>query len=88
MKSEQCGEDMIDITSTNMLPSGQYYPIFFDGDQLTRERASGAQDANLQSVEEQRKMWGVFPESSDWHALVTFYQVYKLSICIQACMVY
>ena len=54
MKSEQRGEEMVDILQhihqyAPMFVSGQYYPIFFDGDQMTRERASGAQDAKLQS---------------------------------------
>lgn len=56
--------------------SGKQYPVFFYGDQLTRERASGAQDAKLQSDEESRKLRGVIPEAADWHALVTFYQVH------------
>ena len=55
--------------------TGEYYPLFFDGDQLTRERACGAQDAKLQSDEEGRKLGGVLPQAADWHALVTFYQV-------------
>ena len=79
MKSEQRGEDMVDIVQhihqyIPKLVFGQYYPIFFTGDQLTRERASAAQDAKLQS-EEGHKLKGVFPEAADWHALVAFYQV-------------
>ena len=80
MKSEQSGEDMVDILEhihqyVPRSPSGDYYPVFFDGDQVTRERASGAQDAKLQSDEEARKLRGVIPQAADWHALVTFYQV-------------
>ena len=85
MKSEQRGEEMVDLLQhihqyVPMFEPGQYYPIFFDGDEMTRERASGAQDAKLQSDEEGKKL---IPEAADWHALVTFYQVlyiYILSI--------
>jgi len=80
MKSEQSGEDMVDILQhihqyVPRLASRKYYPIFFDGDQLTRERASGAQDAKLQSDEDAHKLRGVLPAAADWHTLVTFYQV-------------
>ena len=79
MKSEQCGEDMVDILQhvhkyVPRFGSG-YYPIFFDGDQLTRERVVGAQDAKLQSDEELCRLRGVIAQSGDWHAQVCFHQV-------------
>ena len=56
-------------------PTGELIPIFFGGDQLTRERASGAQDARLQASDPAGRLQGVKPKIEDWHALVTFYQV-------------
>ena len=87
MKSEQRGEEMVDILQHihQYVPrsaSGEYYPIFFDGDQLTRERASGAQDTKLQSDKEAQKLRGVFPVAADWHTLVVFYQVLHCSMCV------
>ena len=82
MKREQCGEDMVDIMSylQKYVPrkstSGDLYPIFFGGDQLTKERAVGAQDAKLQSKDSQRKLKGLLPVIEDWHAWMTFHQVY------------
>ena len=51
---------MVDILHRYVLKfvSGEYYPLFFDGDQLTRERACGVKDARLQSDEEGRKLQG------------------------------
>ena len=53
-KSEQKGNDMIDIiihmhkyVPTTGSGEPKYIPIFFGGDQLTRERAGGACDARL-----------------------------------------
>lgn len=65
--------------------AGEYYPIFFDGDQVMRERASGAQDAKLQADEEVRKLKGVFPQVADWHTLVTFYQVMCMIASVYVC---
>ena len=53
----------------------QGWLLFFDGNQETRERASGAPDAKLQSNEDAHKLRGVLPAAADWHTLVTFYQV-------------
>ena len=79
MKSEQKGEDMVDILAHvhKYIPRFRngYYPVFFDGDQVTRERITGAQDAKLQPDEELRRLRGVNPQSADWHAQVSFYQV-------------
>ena len=94
MKSEQRGEEMVDILqhTHQYVPKfacGKYYPVFFDGDQLTRERAGGAQDAKLQSDEEARKLRGVIPVAADWHTLVVFYQVlyYKyVHVCMCMCV--
>lgn len=55
---------------------GRVYPIFFGGDQLTRERASAAQEAKLQSSTMIGKLRGVIPKNEDWHTLVCLYQVY------------
>lgn len=57
-------------------PNGDLIPIFFGGDQLTRERAGGAEDARLQAPDSASRLQGVKPKVEDWHALVTFYQVY------------
>ena len=80
-KCEQTAEDMIDI----MRHVHKYVPqtesagiverIFFGGDQVTVERARGAQQARLQSKNRIKRFQGVIPKSEDWHALVTFYQV-------------
>ena len=51
-----------------------YHQVFFDGDQVTRERVTGAQDAKLQSDEEKHRLRGVMPQSADWHAQVCFLQ--------------
>ena len=53
-KSEQVGHEVINIMMhiQKCVPcnsNGQFVPIFFGGDQLTRERACGARDARLQS---------------------------------------
>lgn len=80
LKSEQRSEDMVDILYhihqyIPKLKSGMYYPIFFCGDQMTRERATGAQDAKLQSDNDKSRLRGIYPEAADWHTLQTFYQV-------------
>ena len=80
-KSEQLGDDMIDILTfvhkyVPRKPNGDLISIFFGGDQLTRERAGGAQDARLQAPDSERRLQGVKPKIEDWHALVTFYQVH------------
>ena len=87
MKCEQRGEEMVDILQhihkyVPKQPTGEYYPIFFGGDQLTRERAGGAQDAKLQS-KDKGKLRGVVPVAENWHARMTFYQVSQfLHTCI------
>ena len=60
---------------TPMSPTGEMYPIFLGGDQLTKERASGAQSAKVQSSDPFHRLRGLIPKSEDWHTLVTFYQV-------------
>ena len=82
MKREQSGEDMVDIMAHlhKYVPknaAGKFYPIIFGGDQLTKERATGAQDAKLQSTEQHEKLKGLIPVVEDWHAWMTFYQVCK-----------
>ena len=79
-KSEQVGDDMIDIMTHihKYVPkkaNGTFSPIFFGGDQLARERAGGALDARLQAYDPLRRLEGVIPKVEDWHALVCFYQV-------------
>lgn len=74
---------MVDILSYvhKYVPSkknGDMLPVFFGGDQLTRERASGAQDAQLQASDRLGRLQGVIPKVEDWHALVIFYQVRML----------
>lgn len=88
-KSEQRGEDMVDILQhihqyVPRLASGEHYPTFFDGDQVTRERASGAQDTKLQADEEAQNLKGVIAQAADWHTLVTFYQV--ITLCAYICI--
>lgn len=65
MKSKQKREEMVDILQhihkyVPTFPHGKYYgnPVFFARDQLTQERAGGAQDAKLQSDQEAQKLWG------------------------------
>ena len=82
MKREQCGEDMVDIMShlQKYVPkksaTGDLYPTFFGGDQLTKERAVGAQDSKLQSKDSQKNLKGLIPVVEDWHAWMTFHQVH------------
>ena len=83
-KCEQMAEDMIDMIDIRRHVH-KYVPqtesaviverIFFGGDQVTVERARGAQQAKLQSLNWIKRFQGVIPKSEDWHALVTFYQV-------------
>ena len=84
-KSEQVGDDMIDIMTHihKYVPQntdGKFIPVFFGGGQLTRERAGGALDAQLQASDPLRRLEGVIPKVEDWHALVCFYQVNKANI--------
>lgn len=77
-KCEQSGDDMIGILTHihKYVPTkenGDLIPIFFGGDQLTRERASGAQDARLQASTREDRLQGVTPKVENWHALMTFY---------------
>ena len=60
--------------------NGEFVPIFFGGDQLTRERAGGALDARLQGSNPLSRLEGVTPKIEDWHALMCFYQVHKAYI--------
>ena len=78
-KNESLSADMIDI-----LEHAQKYvptvgetvkPILFGGDQVTRERATHAQDAKAQSSGSQKKLKGVIPKVEDWHTRMCFYQV-------------
>jgi len=50
-KSEQVGDNMIDNIHKYIPQNtdGKFIPVFFGGDQLTRERVGGAQDARLQA---------------------------------------
>ena len=57
-------------------------PVFFgvflgggEGNQLTREWATGAQGAKLQTEDQVHQLQGVIPKVEDWHTLVIFYQV-------------
>lgn len=81
VKSENKTEDMVDIIQhiqqyTPVSSEGKVAPIFFGGDQLTRERAYHAQEAKAQSGTVLGRLQGVIPKVEDWHTLVTFYQVY------------
>ena len=83
IKSENRTEEMIEILHhiqqyTPVSSTGKIVPILFGGDQLTRERASGAQNANSQSSDPLGRLHGVIPKSEDWHTLVCFYQVCHL----------
>ena len=79
-KSEQKGDDMIDILMhihkyVPQKSDGDFAQIFLGGDQLTRERAGSAVDARLQALDPLIQLKGVIPKIEDWHALVCFYQV-------------
>jgi len=91
-KCEKAGDDMIDILFhihkyVPTTENGDFVPIFFGGDQLTRERAGGAQDARLQASDPLGRLQGIIPKTEDWHALMTFYQVcvYCWRTILQAC---
>lgn len=80
MKSEQRGKDMVDILQhihqyIPKHPTGECYPLSFGGDQLTKQRVAGAQNAKLQSEKESRRLRGIMPVVEDWHARMIFYQV-------------
>ena len=79
-KCENKGEDMVDILHymhryVPTVSDEVFVPVFFGGDQLTRERAYHAQDAKLQSSTPLRKLLGLVPKCEDWHARTSFYQV-------------
>ena len=85
MKAENKTEDMIDILQhiqqyTPVSPQGKILTIFFGGDQLTRERASSARIAKMQSKDQLKRLQGIIPKSEDWHALVCFYQVQRIQL--------
>ena len=71
-KSEQKGDDMIDIPDHvhQYVPSTEdgkvleRFFFFFGGNQLTVERATHAQDAWLQSKEQLKKLQGITCKSS------------------------
>ena len=65
---------------------GKFIPVFFGGDQLTRERAGGALDAWLQASDPLRSLEGVIPKVEDWHVLVCFYQVNKVNKLGKLCI--
>lgn len=89
-KSEQSTEGMIDIMlhTQSYVPQssdGQLLPLFFGGDQLTRERAYHAQDAKLQSKDPKSRLVGLVPKVEDWHTRVTFYQVCTHALTPENC---
>ena len=90
-KSEQSTEGMIDVMmhTQSYIPQssdGRLLPLFFGGDQLTRERAYHAQDAKLQSKDPKCRLVGLVPKVEDWHTRVTFNQVcIHVMIIIRIC---
>ena len=78
-KNENTTADMIEIMEHvqkyTPVVGKKIKPIFFGGDQVTRERATGAQDAKAQSADKRKRLKGVIPKVEDWHALMCFYQV-------------
>ena len=79
-KCKQKGEDMVDIMEfiKQYIPrvsDGSFLPLLFGGDQVTRERASHAQDTKLQSAHPMKRLLGLIPKVEDWHARVVFNQV-------------
>jgi hypothetical protein len=82
MKNEQKVEDMIEILTHSMkyMPvgassTGSSKSVCLTGDQLTCERIRGARQARIQSNDQDERFTGLIDMPSDWHALVTFYQV-------------
>lgn len=49
--------------------------IFFDGDQLTEERARNAQYANILAETELERLNGLEPTFADWHLKKNIYEV-------------
>ena len=63
------------------LESGDFVPILFGGDMLTRERSDHACDAKLQSSTPLARLQGIVPKVEDWHAMTTFHQVLSKINC-------
>ena len=83
MKWEQKGEDMVDILRhinryVPRLDACTQKPLLFGGDMLTREQSAHSCDSKLQSATPESRLQGIVPKCEDWHALVTFHQVYSL----------
>ena len=55
-------------------------PIFFDGDELTEERARNVQWAFTDGDNNKDCLKGLDPNHTDWHAKVTLYMV-SINIC-------
>lgn len=53
-----------------------YWKTLFCGDQLTCERARGAQKSRRSELLPEGKLRGLIPISADWHAKMCFLQVY------------
>ena len=81
MQTEQQLEGMIEIMASLSTylphPTGSKSPstIQFCGDQLTCERLRSAQQACVQADTHEERLQGLVEMPTDWHALVTFYQV-------------
>ena len=74
-KSDATTEEMTDIIHhiQNHVPQssdGQLLPLYFGGDQLTRERAYHTQDAKLQSTNPKGRFIGVIPKVEYWYTRV------------------
>ena len=55
--------------------NGDMLPLLFGGDQVTRERATYAQDTKLQSSQPLKRLLGLVSKVEDWHVRGVFHQV-------------
>ena len=61
--------------STVTVKADHFHNILFGGDQLTMDRARGAQHVRENSVDGVGRLEGLVPVCEDWHARVTLQSV-------------
>jgi hypothetical protein len=89
MKNEQKTDEMIEILEhlQRYCPRAEFHnsPIAVVGDQLTCERIRAAKRARVQQETPEERFEQIIETPADWHALVTFYEVYA---CMRTSVTY